>query len=88
MNKLEEKELEVLREQQKNKAAIVSDLGNIELQKHSLLHVFAEIQNAQEATKKELEEKYGKINVNLEDGTFEEVKAEDVEVVEPEVVEG
>jgi len=33
----------------------------------------------QEKTKKELEEKYGSINVNISDGSYEEVKKEEAE---------
>jgi len=46
----------------------------MDVQKHSLLHAYSVIQNQQEETKKELEEKYGKINVDLSDGSFTEVE--------------
>jgi hypothetical protein len=74
--KLEEKELETLKEQETKKNVILRDLGILETQKHSLLHAYAAIQEQQGGTKKELEEKYGKISVNLEDGSYEEVKDE------------
>ena len=74
--KLEEKELQTLKEQETKKNVILRDLGILETQKHSLLHAYAAIQEQQEETKKELEEKYGKISVNLEDGSYEEVKDE------------
>jgi len=74
MSKLEEKELQVLKEQEAKKGAILHDLGVLDVQKHSLLHAYSVIQNQQEETKKELEEKYGKINVDLSDGSFTEVE--------------
>jgi|DEB0MinimDraft_6_1074348.scaffolds.fasta_scaffold221186_1 hypothetical protein len=74
MSKLEEKELQVLKEQEAKKGAILRDLGVLDVQKHSLLHAYSVIQNQQEETKKELEEKYGKINVDLSDGSFTEVE--------------
>ena len=74
--KLEEKELQTLKEQETKKNVILRDLGILETQKHSLLHAYAAIQEQQEGTKKELEEKYGKISVTLEDGSYEEVKDE------------
>jgi len=76
MSKLEEKELQVLKEQEAKKGAILHDLGVLDIQKHSLLHTYSVIQNQQEETKKELEEKYGKINVDLSDGSFTEVEEE------------
>ena len=76
MSKLEEKELQVLKEQEAKKGAILRDLGVLDVQKHSLLHAYSVIQNQQEETKKELEEKYGKINVDLSDGSFTEVEEE------------
>ena len=51
-----------------------TDVGILETQKHAILHELAGVNNEQEEYKKVLEEKYGKININLEDGTFEELK--------------
>jgi len=76
MSKLEEKELQVLKEQEAKKGAILHDLGVLDIQKHSLLYTYSVIQNQQEETKKELEEKYGKINVDLSDGSFTKVEDE------------
>ena len=74
--KLEEKELETLKDQETKKNAILRDLGILAVQKQALVNAFATIQSEQEATKKELEEKYGKVSVNLEDGSYEEIKDE------------
>jgi hypothetical protein len=76
MSKIEEKELEVLQEQEKKKGAILHDLGVLETQKHSLNNIYNVIMKEQQDSKKELEEKYGKININLSDGSFEEIKEE------------
>ena len=76
MAKITEEELKAIQEQEKNKLAIVQDLGTLELKKHELLHIFASIQSTQEETKKSLEEKYGKINVDLKDGEYTEVVEE------------
>ena len=46
------------------------DLGLLQTQSHTLSHMFAELSMKQEKNKKQLEEKYGNIEVNLEDGTF------------------
>ena len=59
-----------LEEQEEKKQAILHDLGLLATQSHTLSHMFAELAMKQEKNKKELEAKYGNIEVNLEDGTF------------------
>jgi len=76
-NKIEEKELEKLSNQQSIKARLLSDIGAIEAQKHELLHTFAEAVRESRKFNDELEDKYGKITVNLEDGTYEKIVQED-----------
>ena len=77
MPQLEENFVEQLREQESKKQAILHDLGVLETQKHNLLHAFANIQSEQEKTKTEIEDKHGKINVNLEDGSFVEIEGDE-----------
>ena len=77
MPQLEEKFVEQLREQEAKKSAILHDLGLLETQKHNLLHAFANVQEMQNKLKVEIEDKHGKISVNLEDGSFEEIKGEE-----------
>ena len=77
MSKITKEQLEKLQESQKKYAAIKHDLGQLEVQKHGLLHLWAGIQEEDNKFKQELEEEYGKININLEDGTYEEIKEEE-----------
>jgi len=70
MGTLSKSELKVFKEQEKQKQAILHDLGLLTTQSHTLSHMFAELAMKQEQSKKELEEKYGNIEVNLQDGTF------------------
>ncbi len=70
MSKITKDELKSLNEQEKKKAAIRNDLGVLEIQKHSLLHILAEIQIEQDKLKDSLEKSYGKINVDLKDGSY------------------
>ena len=81
MSKITEEQLKQLQEQEGKKNAIKHDIGLLETQKHSLLHAFAQVQEEQDKLKTQLEEEYGKINVNLQDGTYE-VIPEEVEEVE------
>ena len=74
MSKITKEQLEKLQESQKKYAAIKHDLGQLEVQKHGLLHLWAGVQEEDNKFKQELEEEYGKININLEDGSYEEIK--------------
>lgn len=87
MSKLEEKELKSLQENQGKINQIVSNMGaisiqkiNLEKSKESLLSELQKIETEQNNIKKELEEKYGKISVNLESGEFE-IIPEEAEIV-------
>ena len=79
MSKITKEELKELQEQEQKKNAIKHDIGVLETQKHSLLHVWAEIVTQQEGAKKELEEKYGKINIDLKTGSYKEIEEQENE---------
>ena len=70
MGKLSKDELKTFKDQEQQKQAILHDLGLLATQSHTLSHMFAELAMKQEQNKKELEKKYGNIEVNLQDGTF------------------
>jgi len=74
--KLTEKELKAVSDSQNDLHRVTTNVGILETQKHALLHEIAGVNQKIEEIKKELEEKYGSININLEDGTFETVEKE------------
>ena len=76
MSKITKEELKGLQEQQGKLNAIKHDIGLLSTQIHSLNHMYAEEISKQEESKKSLEEKYGKINIDLKDGSYEEIKEE------------
>mgnify|MGYP003675279249 FL=1 len=87
MSKLEEKELKSLQENQGKINQVVSNIGaisiqkiNLEKSKESLLEELKKIEGEQIELKKELEDKYGKISVNLQSGEFE-IIPEEAEIV-------
>ena len=49
----------------------LKELGTLQIQTHSLNHLYSEVMEKQDKSKKELEETYGKVNINLQDGSFE-----------------
>ena len=67
-----EKQLKLLQEQQGKLNEVLRTIGVLETQKSNVLKEV-------EATKKELEEEYGQININLQDGTYEDIEKEDEE---------
>ena len=75
--KVTDQELEELQKQEKQKNAIAHDIGALESRKHKLLNLLDEIIEHQETTFESIEENYGKININLETGEYEEIKEED-----------
>ena len=77
MFRITDKELKQVKEQQSELGTVVNQIGQLEANKHSLLHKIAGINEGIEETKKQLEEKYGSININLEDGTYTEIEKED-----------
>jgi hypothetical protein len=77
MSKLQEKELIDLKELQTKKGNLLAEIGAVEAHKHGYLQLLDSLIQEQEKIKKELEEKYGAISINLEDGSFEEITEED-----------
>lgn len=77
MSKITESELKGLQEQEQKKGAILHDLGLLQTQIHSLNYMYVELMVEQDKTKKELEEVYGKVNINLQDGSYEIIEDEE-----------
>mgnify|MGYP003626830550 CR=1 FL=1 len=74
MSKITKDELTLLKEQDQNKIAILHDIGLLQTQIHTLSHLFAKLNEEIEDNKKVLEGKYGKINIQLSDGSIEEIE--------------
>ncbi len=66
----------LFQEVQNNLYNLSTDVGILETRKHALLHELAGVNQQQEEFKKVLEDKYGSININLEDGTYTTVEKE------------
>tara|TARA_R100000900_G_scaffold144986_1_gene129899 strand:+ start:720 stop:962 length:243 start_codon:yes stop_codon:yes gene_type:complete len=79
--KIKEEQLNKIKKQQESLNSTIHDIGVLESQKHALLHDLAGINQDVESLKKELEEEYGAVNINLEDGSYTEIEKEEVENV-------
>ena len=80
--KITEEQLQKVQAQVKVRGQLISDIGAVEAQKHDLLHALNNVMQKTKETADELEEEYGKININLEDGTYEVIEEEKEKEVE------
>jgi len=67
-----------------NQAA--TQIGNLELQKHQIKIATVEVQQDLSKLQSRLETKYGKVQINIQDGTYKPIPEEGEEAVEPEVL--
>jgi ABC-type phosphate transport system auxiliary subunit len=74
MSKITEQELEQLKDQESKKAQIANEVGILEARKHQLLHLLDNLLEEQSKTKTLLEDKYGRINVDLKDGSYKPIE--------------
>ena len=70
-------QLEKIVAQQKDLNVLLTNIGVLETQKHSLLHQVAEVNKEVEDFKAVLESEYGAVNINLEDGSYTEIEKEE-----------
>ena len=80
VKQITKEQLETIVNQQKDLQALLTNIGLLESQKHGFLHQIADVNKAIEDFKIKLQEEYGPININLEDGTYTDVEKEVKEV--------
>ena len=74
--KIEKEELESIQNLVKQINSGQLQIGQLETQKHMLLHQIADVQKGLKNLQEDLEKEYGKVNVNIEDGTITPIKEE------------
>jgi len=84
-NKITQEQLEELQKGVSEINQIALQIGNLELQKHSLLHQGVEKQQDLGKFQNKLQEKYGPVSINIQDGSYKLIENE--KVTEPEAVE-
>ena len=77
IEKITTEQLETITQHQKDLNKSLTNIGFLETQKHSLLHEYAGIVDDIEKYKKELEDTYGAININIEDGSYTKIEKEE-----------
>jgi predicted nuclease with TOPRIM domain len=87
-NKISQEQLEELQGLVGKLNNAASQIGNLELQKHQLNHAAAEVQQDLNKLQAKLEEKYGKIKIDIQTGNYEPIEEEEgsEEIVGPEVL--
>ena len=76
VEKIEKEELESIQDLVRQINGGQLQIGQLETQKHILLHEIAEIQKGLKNLQQDLEKKYGKVNVSIEDGTITPIEEE------------
>ena len=74
-----EDQLKTVQEQQAKLNAALRSVGILEVQKQNLVLQVQEISKGIDVTKKELEDEYGQVNIDLTDGSYVEIEKEDAE---------
>ena len=81
--KITQEELDKIVKAQKEINEVLTQIGAIETQKHSLLHRIADVNKFLEEAKADLEKTYGPVSINLETGEYTKIEKEkELEVVE------
>ena len=76
VNKITDKELKSVQEKVNNINQVQMQVGGLEVQKVAAIEMLKAFQDELVVIQNELEEKYGKVSVNLQDGTITEIPEE------------
>lgn len=83
MPNISEEHLKSLQEKVGAIQNLQTQIGGLEAQKHGALHALAGQQDELQKLQQTLEEEYGKVSINIQDGSYEPiVEEEDVPVSE------
>ena len=72
-----EEQLKTLQEQQGKLNEMLRTVGVLEVQKSNVSKEIETLSKEIDVTKKELEDEYGQVNINLQDGSYTDIEKED-----------
>jgi len=72
-----EEQLKTLQEQQGKLNEMLRTVGVLEVQKSNISKEIEALSKEIDVTKKELEDEYGQVNINLQDGSYTDIEKED-----------
>jgi len=78
--KIKEEQLKTIKEHQSKISELINQIGILEANKHGVLHEMATVNVEINEYKKKLEEEYGSININVEDGSYTVIEPEEATV--------
>jgi|TARA_A100001391_G_C5054474_1_gene274349 hypothetical protein len=70
MKKITDDQLKKITDQQQQLSRLLNNIGVLEIQKHNIASEVKILSNDIEQTKKELEEEYGSVNIDLKTGEY------------------
>ena len=76
VTKITEEQLKDLQEKVGAIQNLQAQIGGIEMQKHAALHQVAAAQEDLQKLQVALEDEYGKVSINIQDGTYEPIVEE------------
>lgn len=76
-NKIKDEQLKDLQEKVGTIQQLQAQIGNVEGQKHILLHQLVGVQEELQKLQTSLQDEYGKVSINIQDGSFEEITEEE-----------
>jgi hypothetical protein len=77
VNKITEEQLKTVTEQQTKMNDLLRHIGLLDVQKLNAHAAIKEVTVKIDETKKELEEQYGQVNIDLKDGSYTDIEQED-----------
>ena len=77
VKKITDDQLKKITDQQNKLTQLLTNIGVLEVQKRNLTSDIKKLSEEIEQTKKELEEEYGAVNINLQDGTITPIQSND-----------
>lgn len=74
--KIKDEQLKSLQEKVGAIQQLQGQIGNVEAQKHILLHQLVSVQDDLQKLQTALQDEYGKVSINIQDGSYEEIVEE------------
>ncbi len=74
---ISKEQLETVNKQQVELSEMLRSLGVLDVQKVNIHQKINDLSKVIEETKKELEEEYGQVNIDLKDGSYTDIEKED-----------
>tara|TARA_R110000782_G_scaffold195125_1_gene284671 strand:- start:47 stop:298 length:252 start_codon:yes stop_codon:yes gene_type:complete len=72
-----EEQLKTVNDQQARLSGFLRSIGVLDVQKQNVHSEIKKVSEEIEITKKELEDEYGQVNIDLQDGSYKEIEKKD-----------